>query len=138
MKLLLLFGIAVCGCRQASSYIIEQGPAIKASNREVWPKPFEQSKFNAFSILFAGSVAFNVKGNTCGILNTAIARYSLIIENQSKYHKMEPVVSNHQHRKSSLFKGDFSSIDLNLTKVCDDKIATNMIESCTYYTFSLE
>lgn len=135
MKLLFLLGIAVCGSLPASSYIVEPGPVVEASKGEVWPKPFEQSKFDAFSIFSGDSVSFKVKGKTCDILNAAIARYSRIIKKQAKHHKIGHIVVSHEHRNSSLFKGEFSSIYLNLTSICDDKIPTDMIESCTYMSY---
>lgn len=131
MKLLLLLGIVVFGSFPVSSYIVEPGPVVQASNGEVWPKPFQQDKFDAFSILSGESVTFKVKGKTCDILTAAITRYSRIIKKQL-IHKRESGVHYHGYRNSSLYNGDFSSIYLNLTHVCDEKVPSDMIESCTY------
>ncbi|EDS44385.1 beta-hexosaminidase beta chain [Culex quinquefasciatus] len=61
------------------SFVVEPGPAVKATRGEIWPKPKVQSSTENYFGIDPVTFQFKVTGHTCDILDKAIERYYGIV-----------------------------------------------------------
>ncbi|CAH0551394.1 unnamed protein product [Brassicogethes aeneus] len=115
-------------------YIVNPGPMYPPTKGEIWPLVGNQVKSKTYFVLRPQFFEFNVVNYDCSIIQQAITRYWLII-NQQALGNFKPIqkLQNDLYKKEKHpnFEGFLDALNVNLTGSCkgDELPYFNMDES---------
>ncbi|CAH0585925.1 unnamed protein product [Chrysodeixis includens] len=132
---------ALCVLFVTSFTIIKPGPQYPPTKGEVWPKPHQQTKEDAY-YKYSTSLSIKETGKTCDILKAAIERYSSSLRStQLIASKYTNSVSNEAQNASedANYKGELQQLQINLRSPCerypyldmDEKYSLNISSTST-------
>ncbi|XP_075977995.1 beta-hexosaminidase subunit beta-like [Anticarsia gemmatalis] len=124
---------AFCVYFVSSMYVFNPGPKYPPTKGELWPKAQVQTKYDTYYNLVPSDLKFNVKGQDCQILQTAIERYKNVLKSlkdiADKHPKFEAASSSSDPKHLGTIKE--LQINLSFKTPCEEYPYMDMDEQYT-------
>ncbi|XP_072942396.1 beta-hexosaminidase subunit beta-like [Epargyreus clarus] len=118
-------------------YIVNPGPKYPPTKGEVWPKPQQENKEDAYYTFDPSNFKIKITNKECEILSNAIERYSYIVTHKNGVHsrnrrirsrKNHRIVVNGTVQQDDRYKGVLAELQVELKAPCEEYPSFGMDE----------